>query len=137
MFTVFQKIVDVLRCTYGPNPRRRDEVVRFLAQRPVITHEEWHRRFAAEHGIPLNFVCWFRETCSNFFEYDLSAALPEDRLVEDLGMFDATWGDVDWDILEDFESRYGVKIPADDRSSVKTFGQLLSILWLHVRKPTV
>ena len=47
MLKIFQKIADVLRPRYDPNPRRRDEVVRFLAQRPVLTHEEWHRLFAA------------------------------------------------------------------------------------------
>src|ERR1039458_5139567 len=75
MLKVFQKIADVLRPRYDPNPRRRDEVVRFLAQRPVLTHEEWHRLFAADRGIPLDFVRWFRDTCSKYFEYDLSAAL--------------------------------------------------------------
>ena len=134
MLKVFQKIADVLRPRYDPNPRRRDEVVRFLAQRPVLTHEEWHRLFTADRGIPLDFVRWFRDTCSKYFEYDLSAALPDDRLVEDLGMYDATWGDVDWDILEDYESRYDAKIPSDEQPRIKTFGQFLEELWSHAQK---
>lgn len=121
---------------YAPNPRSREEIVRFLAQRSVLTHEEWHRRFAAGRGIPLDFVHWFRDACSKYFEFDLSAALPEDRLVEDLGMYAATWGDVDWDILEEYESLYGAKIPADEQSRITTFGQFLDELWSHAHEPT-
>jgi hypothetical protein len=134
MLKVLQKLGEMLPGRYAPNLRRREEAVRFLAQRQALTHEEWHHRFVSERGIPLDFVCWFRDACSKYFEYDLSAALPEDRLVEDLGMYEATWGDVDWDILEDYESRYGAKIPADEQSGITTFGQFLEELWSHAEK---
>jgi hypothetical protein len=90
-------------------------------------------QFAAPHGIPLEFVTWFRETCSRYFEFDLSAALPDDRLVEDLGMFDATWGDVDLDILEDYEKHYGTAFPRKRPQPIKTFGQFLDALWSHAQ----
>ncbi len=90
MLKFLQKVRDAVRSPYDPNPHRRAEVVCFLAQRPSRSHEEWHREFAAAHGIPLSFVAWYRDTCSKYFEYDLSAALPDDRLVEDLGFGDAT-----------------------------------------------
>ncbi|MBM3861743.1 MAG: hypothetical protein FJ395_19130 [Verrucomicrobia bacterium] len=135
MHKLFLKIADKLRMPYDPNPLRRDEVVRFLSQRPSFSHEEWQARFAPD--IPLDFIRWFREACSRYFEYDLSAALPDDRLVEDLGMYDATWGDVDWDILEDYEGEYDAKIPPDEQLGIKTFGQLLEALWLHTQKQNV
>jgi hypothetical protein len=134
MHKFFLKIADKLRMPYDPSPLRRDEVVRFLSQRPPLSHEEWHRRFAG--GIPLDFVRWFRDACSQYFEYDLSAALPEDRLVEDLGLFDATFSDVDMDILEDYEARYGAKIPDDGQTRITTFGQFLETLWLYAQKQT-
>jgi hypothetical protein len=90
---------------FEPDLRRRQEVVRFLPDRPALTHEEWHRRFAADWGIPLEFVRWFRNCCSRKFECDLSAALPGDRLIEDLGMCVATWGNVEWEIWEDCGGR--------------------------------
>ena len=126
---ILQKVRSALRSTYDPDPQRRAEVVQFLAQRPSRSHEEWHREFAAARGIPLSFVVWFRDTCSKYFEYDLSAALPEDRLVEDLGFGDATWDDADWDIIEDYEAKFGCKIPSLDH--VTTFGQFLGALWSH------
>ena len=93
----FLKIADKLRMPYDPSPLRRDEVVRFLSERPSLSHEEWQRRFAPK--IPLDFVSWFRDMCSKNFELDLSAVLPSDRLFEDLGLHDATWGDVALDIV--------------------------------------
>lgn len=126
------KIADKLRMPYDPSPLRRDEVIRFLSQRPTLSHEEWHRRFAPE--VPLGFVRWFRETCSRYFEYDLSAALPDDRLIEDLGLYDATFGDVDMDILEDYGARYRATIPDDEQTRISTFGQLLRTLWFYARK---
>jgi hypothetical protein len=136
MLKIIQKIGNVLRHPYDPNPHRRAEVIRFLAQRPVRSHEEWHRDFAEAQGIPLSFVIWYRDTCSKNFEYDLSAALPDDRLREDLGMFDATWGDVDLDIVEDYESHYGVKLITHPPQPITTFGQMMSGLWSQLpREP--
>jgi len=108
-------------------------VLHFLAGRTALSHEEWHRRFAADRTISLEFVRWFRDTCSKYFEYDLSAALPDDRLVEDLGMYDATWSDVDLDILEDYEARYRTQLSDDGLGSITTFGQLLEALWLQAQ----
>ena len=131
----FLKIADKLRMPYDPSPLRRDEVLCFLSQRPALSHEEWHLRFAPD--IPLDFVRWFRDVCSQYFEYDLSAALPDDRLIEDLGMYDATFSDVDMDILEDYEARYGPKIPDDAQTRITTFGQFLETLWLYAKQTHV
>ena len=133
MLKLFQKIADALRPRYDPNPQRRAEVVRALSLRPTLSHEEWHRRFAADRGISLDFVRWFRDTCSQYFEYDLSAALPDDRLIDDLGMYDATWGDVDWDILEDYEGRFDAELPAYAQTAILTFGQFMEALWSHAQ----
>jgi len=127
MLKFLQKVRDAMRSSYRPNPCRREQVVQFLAQRPSRSHEEWRRDFAPE--IPLSFIAWYRETCSKCFGYDLSAALPDDRLVEDLGFSDATWSDADWDLLEDFEGQFGCKRPA--LAHVTTFGQFLEALWSH------
>jgi hypothetical protein len=133
MHSFFLKIADRMRMPHDPSPLRRDEVVRFLSPRPLHSHEEWQHRFAPD--IPLDFVRWFRDTCSQYFEYDLSAALPDDRLIEDLGMYDATFGDVDMDILEDYEARYHAKIPDDGQTRIMTFGQFLRTLWLYAQQP--
>lgn len=125
MLKFLQKVRDALRTPYDPNPHRRTEVVQMLAQRPSRSHEEWHREFAPD--IPPSFIAWFRDTCSKYFGYDLSAALPSDRLVEDLGFGDATWSDADWDIIEDFEAEFRCKRPRLDR--IITFGEFLEALW--------
>jgi AcrR family transcriptional regulator len=129
MLKLLQKVRDAIRSSYDPNPHRRAEVIRFLAERPSRFHDEWHRDFAAARGIPLSFVAWYLDTCSKYFGYDLSAALPDDRLVEDLGFSDATWSDADWDILEDYEAQFGCKSPPLEH--VTTFGQFLEALWTH------
>lgn len=130
MWKLLQTIRQRLKPPYDPDLYRRAEIVHFLSQRPSFAHEEWHRRFAASQGVPLSLVAWFRDACTEYFEYDLSAALPEDRLLEDLGLFSATWGDTDWDILEDYERQFGCKRPPLEH--VFTFGQLLQTLWSHV-----
>lgn len=129
MHKFFLKITDKLRTPYAPSPLRRDEVVNFLSQRPLLDQEEWQQRFAPD--IPLDFVRWFRDACSRYFEYDLSAALPDDRLVEDLGLYDATFSDVDMDILEDYEAHYHAKIPDGGETRITTFGQFLRTLWSY------
>ena len=132
MRDLFLRIADKLRMPYDPSPRRREEVIKLLTRRPALTHEEWQRRFASH--IPLGFVRWFRDVCSRHFDYDLSCALPGDRLVEDLGMYDATFSDVDMDILEDYEARYDANIPADEQTNITTFGQFLEVLWRHAQQ---
>ena len=111
----------------GPSKHRRAEAQRLLERRPTLSNEEWHRRYAAPHSIPLSFVAWYRDTCSKYFEFDLSAALPTDRLVEDLGAGDATWCDVDLDIAEEFKGEFNVPWP--DTTGVLTFGDLFGRLW--------
>ena len=133
MLTLLAKIADKLRLRYDWSRIRRAEVIEFLSQRQPLTHEEWQRRFAPD--IPLDFVCWFRDTYSRYFEFDLSAALPDDRLVEDLGMYRATWPDVDWDIMEDYEDRFRVKLPSGGTPSI-TFGDALRTLWKYAHKTT-
>jgi hypothetical protein len=130
MLKFIKKIRDAMRSPYDPNPDRRKEVICFLAQRPSRSHEEWQREFVPD--IPLSFVAWYRDTCSKYFEYDLSAALPDDRLVEDLGFYDATWSDADWDILEDYEGEFGCERPPLEH--VTTFGQFIDALWSHTHK---
>lgn len=131
MLKLLKKIRDSVLGAYSPNPYRRKEVVHFLSQRPPLTHDEWHRQFAAAQGIPLSFVAWYRDTCSKYFEYDLSGALPDDKLVDDLGFTKATWSDADWDIFEDFEFKYGCELPSLE--NIETFGQLMESLWLQAR----
>jgi len=133
MHKLFLNILDKLRMPYDPSPLRREEVIRFLSQRPTLSHEEWHSRFAPD--ISVEFVRWFRDACSQYFEYDLAAALPEDRLVEDLGMYDATFSDVDMDLFEDYEARYHttVPVPDDGQARITTFGEFLKTLWLHAQ----
>jgi hypothetical protein len=132
MRNVLQQLAELPCSLFQPDLRRREEVVRFLSERPALTHEEWHRRFVAERGIPLEFVRWFRNTCSKHFEYDLSAALPADRLVEDLGMCEATWGDVEWEIWE----ACGGRLPPEDHARIATLGELFQQLWSNPQKPT-
>ena len=132
MLKFLQKVRDAVMSPYDPNPHRRAGMVRFLAQRASRSHEEWHREFADARGIPLSFVVWYRDTCSKYFGYDLSAALPDDRLIEDLGFFDATWSDADWDILEGYDAEFGCKRPPLEH--VTTFGQFLEALWSHAHE---
>ncbi|RII25318.1 MAG: hypothetical protein CXR31_14060 [Geobacter sp.] len=129
MKKIIEKIRELLRSPYDPDPLRRAEVVRNLAVRPHLSNEEWHQQYAASRDIPLDFVSWYRDALSYNFEYDLSAALPEDRLVEDLGMYEATYSDVDFDIFEDFENRFGKKLVLDGLEDISTFGELLEMLW--------
>jgi len=82
-----------------------------------------------KYGIPIAFTSWYRDACSKYFEYDLRGALPDDRLVADLGLFDATWSDVDWDIMEDFEGEFGIKLEEEKLNDIQTFGELLKYAW--------
>jgi len=86
--------------TYGPNPKRRREIIQMLSQRPVLSDEDWHQRFYLGTNIPLTFTAWVRKALSTYLGYDLTRAVPGDRLVQDLGLFEATWDDTDWDIFE-------------------------------------
>ena len=133
MRNLILRIADAFRSSYNPSPLRKAEVTELLAGRAALSHEDWFRRFAKDRGIPLHFVVWFRETCSRCFGYDLSAALPDDRLLEDLGARDATWSDLDLDILEEYKEYYGVPFPTEQRKPIRTFGELLDALWSHAR----
>jgi hypothetical protein len=129
---VFRSIANVFRNTYDPDKAVRSKVICDLADRPSMSDQEWHTRFASAHGIPLSFVIWFRKVCSDSFGYDLSAALPDDRLIEDLGLFGGTWDDVDLDILEDYEFKFGLDLQDDALREVETFGEFILSLWEQV-----
>ncbi len=129
---ILTAIASRFRSQCGPDQSRRAQVIESLARREQLSHAEWHQRYAAAEGIPFEFVAWFRDTCSRYFEFDLSAALPTDRLVEDLGMCEATWSDVDDYILNAFERWSGVPIPED--ITFYTFGDFLGCLWMHSRE---
>jgi hypothetical protein len=133
MKNLLKKIIDKLRMPYDPNPTRRAEVVQLLSKRSTLSDEEWHQQDITTKEIPLSFVSWFRATCSTYFGYDLSAALPTDRLVEDLGMYEATFSDIEMDIIEDFEAKYGTKYTAPMQSEITTFGQLAEMLWSQAK----
>jgi hypothetical protein len=128
---IMTAIISRFRSPCGPDHARLKEVQETLSCRPSLSHDEWHQLYAAKEGIPFEFVVWFRETCSRYFEYDLSAALPDDRLMEDLGMCEATWSDVDDYILNAFERWSGIPMPDD--VCFYTFGDFLRSLWIHAK----
>ena len=132
MLKFFQQLKSIFSNFYDPNMNRRKEVELFLSNRTTLTDEEWYSQYSNEIGASLEFIQWFRSTCTNVFGYNLSSAIPSDRLIEDLGMYKATWGDVDWDLLEIFEGEYGLTVPETELSSAKTFGELLNTLWIQI-----
>ena len=116
--------------TYGPNPKRRREVKQMLSQRPVLSDEDWHQRFYSETSIPLTFTTWVRKVLSKYFRYDLSKAVPDDLLVQDLGLYEATWSDTDWDIFEDFQATFDADLPhQDDLEKIVTLDDFIRIFW--------
>jgi len=125
MIELFQRIADAIRSPYAPDPHRRKEILEVLSRRPALSNAEWHNRYTQAYKIPIEFTSWYRETCSKCFEYDLSGALPDDRLVDDLGLYDATWGDTDWDILEEC----GIDLEDEGLKDIQTFGELLNYAW--------
>ncbi|MBM3881208.1 MAG: hypothetical protein FJ387_16045 [Verrucomicrobia bacterium] len=134
MRKLIQRLTGKVRRQKEPDPEvRRAEVMDFLGRRPSFDHREWQERFAPE--IPVEFVAWYRETCSRCFGYDLSGARPEDQLTDDLGMYRATFSDIDMDILEDYESRFGAQLPPEEQLEIGTFGDFLEKLWRHAQEP--
>jgi hypothetical protein len=116
--------------TYGPNPKRRREVIQMLSQRPALSDEDWHQRFYSETTIPLTFTTWVRKTLSKYFGYDVSRAVPDDRLVQDLGLFEATWDDTDWDIFEDFQGTLDADLLHQDYlEKIVTLDDFIRIFW--------
>ncbi|MAG55634.1 MAG: hypothetical protein CMJ83_05015 [Planctomycetes bacterium] len=121
--------------SYGPNLERRYEVSVRLAQLPSLSDAEWITQRSGSTPIPPAFVSWFRKCLEECFEFNLSAAAPDCRLVEDLGMFDATWSDVTWDIDDAFESAFGFQIvhaTGDDDPDIETLEDYLCYLWRAV-----
>lgn len=51
-------------------------------------------------------------------------------------MYRATWPDVDWDILEDYEDRYNGKIPDEHQPRILTFGDFIRALWKYAKTHT-
>lgn len=116
--------------TYGPNPKKRREVIQMLSQRPVLSDEDWHQRFYSETSIPTTFTARVRKVLSTYFGYDLTRAVPGDRLVRDLGLFEATWDDTDRDIFEEFQVTFDADLPRqDDLDKIVTLDDFIRIFW--------
>ncbi len=126
---MLENFLNVIKPKYDPDITKRKEVIAFLDQRDKLSHEEWYKLYAKTKGISLPFVTWFRDLCSDTFEYDLKGALLDDKLVDDLGLYEATWSDVDMDIFEDFEDKFGKKITSESLGNIVTFGDLLELMW--------
>jgi hypothetical protein len=116
--------------TYGPSSKRRREVIQMLSQRPALSDEDWHQQFYSETNIPSTFTAWVRKAFSTYFGYDLTRAVPGDRLTQDLGLFEATWGDTDWDIFEEFQAVFDADLPnQDDLDKIVTLDDFIRIFW--------
>jgi hypothetical protein len=48
-------------------------------------------------------------------------------------MYEATFSDIEMDIIEDFEAKYGTKYTAPMQSEITTFGQLAEMLWSQAK----
>ena len=126
MRNLIAKMRDLLRPGYDPDPTRRLEVIALLAERKPMSDSDWLRQLDVS-GIPSEFVASFRVRCSEAFGYQLDAALPGDRLVDDLGLYSATWSDTDMDILEAFDIQMK-SVPEDRLQQTETMGQLAVLI---------
>jgi len=89
----------------------RKEVVTSISSRPILSDSQWKAKFYPTADIPESFITWFRQSISNCWGFDLSQAVPTDRLAEDLGLGTATWNDTYLDIVEDLMDTYKVSMP--------------------------
>jgi hypothetical protein len=115
----------------------REEVVTRLASRPILSDSQWKAEFYPTAEIPESFITWFRQSISKGWGFDLSQAVPTDRLVEDLGLGTATWNDTYLDIVEDLMDAYEVTMP-DSKGlldkSISTLDDMLQLFWEHASR---
>jgi hypothetical protein len=120
----------------GPHRAARRSIKAKLAVRPNLSDTEWASRLEPAVAVPAAFVGWFRRSASRAFGFDLSAALPSDRLMEDLGLYEATWSDAEMDVDVDVECDFNVQIPDDSarRKAIQTLGAWAEYYWDHISR---
>jgi hypothetical protein len=115
----------------------REEVVTRLASRPILSDSQWKEEFYPTAEIPESFITWFRQSISKCWGFDLSQAIPTDRLVEDLGLGTATWNDTYLDIVEDLMDAYEVSMPESRGlldKSITTLDDMFHLFWKHASR---
>jgi len=117
--------------------RAREEVVARLARRVALSDPQWKAEFYPDADIPENFISWFRQSISKWWELDLSRAVPSDRLTDELGLGVATWNDTYQDVVEDLMDSYGVTMPESREllyDPIATLDDMLRLFWKHASR---
>jgi hypothetical protein len=115
----------------------REEVVTRLASRPILSDSQWKAEFYPTAEIPESFITWFRQSISKCWGFDLSQAVPTDRLVENLGLGTATWNDTYLDIVEDLMDAYEVTMPESQGlldKSITTLDDMFHLFWEYASR---
>ena len=81
-----------------------------LAVRSPKTIESWLDEVWSRDRVPEAIVRFVYEHLAAYSGLDFSRVRPQDRLVEDLDFAHVTYKDWEFDLAEDFESRFGVSV---------------------------
>jgi hypothetical protein len=108
--------------------RTRARVRRALAHRRAPESLEWYERIWKPRAISPQTAEFVRERFSRYSGIDFTKVLPSDRVCEDLGFPHVTYGDWDLDLIEEFESAFGVRLNLTDVAKLRTVEDWMSFL---------
>ena len=111
--------------------RARSRVKRWLAGREPLPADEWVRMFAAR-GASSVAAAFVLEHFGLYSGLDFRCVRAQDRLREDLGFPDVAFRDWDFDLIEDFEARFGRELSVALKEQPQTIDDWVRELSQHV-----
>ncbi len=94
----------------SPDVRTRQQVNRFLRDRPALGAEEWFEQLWRPRDISrqiANFVYTHMQTYSGL---EFARVRPEDRLKQDLQLISVCWFDWEFTLCDDFLEDFGIDL---------------------------
>jgi len=113
--------------------QRRSQLEQLMRGRVAMSHEEFGERFYS--GGAVSVAARVRELVEEELGEDLSCALPDDCLIEDLGLSTAYgYGDEDEFVRADIEDEYDLQLPDERCERVKTLDDLIRLVVGEIEK---
>jgi len=101
-----RRVLHALSLGQSPDPRACEKLESLLATREDLANEVWSESFCKDREVRADVLAFLYEFFANPLKIPFGKLRPDDRLIEDIQMWKATWNDWDFDLVENFEDAF-------------------------------
>jgi len=99
-------VIHALSFGQSPDPRACEKLDFLLATREDLSKEAWFQSSCKDQEVRADVLAFLYQFFRDFLDIPFGRLRPDDRLVEDIQLWRATWSDWDFDLVENFEDTF-------------------------------